>query len=64
LSAASTHASGTNGTLSSLTGSGAAQTYYVHGTIAANQGGNCAVAGGACTNAAATNRNKTITITY
>jgi spore coat protein U-like protein len=66
LSNSATYAAGTNGTLASLSGAagGAAQTYYVHGTIAAAQAGNCLTAGGSCTNAAATNRGRTVTITY
>lgn len=66
LSNSAAYAAGTNGTLTGLSGAtlGAAQTYYVHGTIAANQVGNCTAVGGACTNAAATNRGRTMTITY
>jgi opacity protein-like surface antigen len=65
LSTASAHASGTNGALTSLAGTGSAQTYYVHGTIASGQAGNCAAfTAGGCSNGAATNRGKVITITY
>jgi len=46
------------------TGNGSAQTYAVTGSIAANQGGNCATAGGVCTNTASTNKQRTLTITY
>lgn len=62
LSSSATYASGTNGTLASLTGNGGNQTYYVHGTVAANQAGNCTAA--SCTNALASNRGRTVTITY
>lgn len=66
LSNNATHAAGTNGSLTGLSGAtlGATQTYHVHGTIAANQVGNCTTAGGSCTNVAATNRGRTVTITY
>ena len=46
------------------TGNGSAQSYAVTGSIAANQAGTCAVLGGACTNAASTNKQRTLTITY
>jgi len=46
------------------TGNGSAQTYAVTGRIDANQGGNCATAGGVCTNTASTNKQRTLTITY
>lgn len=46
------------------TGSGAAQAYTVTGSIAAGQAGKCATVGGACTNSAATNKIRTLTITY
>lgn len=48
----------------SATGNGLAQTYSVTGSIAANQAGNCATLGGACTNASSTNKQRTLTITY
>lgn len=66
LSSNATYAAGTNGSLTGLSGAtlGAAQTYYVHGTVAANQVGNCTTVGGSCTNTAATNRGRTMTITY
>ncbi len=44
------------------TGNGAAQNYSVTGSMAASQAGTCAVA--SCTNAAATNKQRTLTITY
>ncbi len=47
------------------TGNGAAQAYTVNGSIAGGQGGNCATAGGVCTNAGAgNNKQRTLTITY
>ncbi|HEY5993031.1 MAG TPA: hypothetical protein VIU46_00355, partial [Gallionellaceae bacterium] len=46
------------------TGTGLAQAYQVTGTMAAGQAGNCATAGGACTNAAATNNTYVVTIVY
>ncbi|HAL38802.1 MAG TPA: hypothetical protein DCP03_12115 [Polaromonas sp.] len=45
-------------------GSGFAQTVTLNGLMGASQGGNCAVAGGACTNSASTNKSRTLTITY
>ena len=44
------------------TGSGTNQTYSVNGNMAAGQSGNCAAA--SCTNAAATNKTRTLTVTY
>lgn len=44
------------------TGNGAAQAYTVTGSMAAAQSGTCATA--SCTNAAATNKQRTLTITY
>jgi spore coat protein U-like protein len=44
------------------TGTGFAQSYSVDGTMAAGQSGTCA--GAICTNAAATNKTRTLTITY
>ncbi len=44
------------------TGNGAAQAYTVTGSMAGAQAGTCAVA--SCTNAAATNKQRTLTITY
>jgi hypothetical protein len=44
------------------TGTGAAQSVTLTGSMAANQAGKCATA--TCTNAAATNKQRTITITY
>ena len=44
------------------TGTGLNQGYTVNGSIAAGQGGACATA--SCTNAAATNKQRTLTITY
>jgi hypothetical protein len=44
------------------TGSGAAQPYSVTGNMASGQAGNCATA--SCTNAAATNKQRTLTISY
>ncbi|SDN88881.1 hypothetical protein [Polaromonas sp. JS666] len=46
------------------TGNGANQAYTVNGTMAANQAGTCSSSAAACTNAAATNKTKTLTITY
>lgn len=46
------------------TGNGNAQAYSVTGSIAAGQAGQCATAGGACSNTAATNKTRTLTITY
>lgn len=43
-------------------GSGASQPYTVNGNMAAGQAGTCATA--SCTNALATNKTKTLTITY
>jgi Spore Coat Protein U domain len=44
------------------TGNGTAQSYSVSGSISANQAGDCATA--SCTNTAATNKQRTLTITY
>ena len=44
------------------TGTGASQAYSIDGTIAAGQSGTCVTA--TCTNAAATNKTKTITVNY
>jgi len=44
------------------TGSGAAQSYNITGTMAANQSGNCATA--SCTNAAATNKTQTLILNF
>ena len=44
------------------TGTGLAQPYSVDGTMPAGQSGNCA--GAFCTNAAATNKTRTLTVTY
>ncbi|MBL8521195.1 MAG: spore coat protein U domain-containing protein [Betaproteobacteria bacterium] len=44
-------------------GTGAAQAYTIGGSIAASQGGTCASLG-SCTNAAATNRQRTLTVTF
>jgi len=44
------------------TGTGASQAYSIDGTIAGGQAGTCTAA--SCTNAAATNNLKTITVTY
>lgn len=46
------------------TGNGSAQAYTVNGSIAGNQGGTCATAGGVCTNAASANKQRTLTISY
>ncbi|MCW5651681.1 MAG: hypothetical protein KIS62_18190 [Ramlibacter sp.] len=43
-------------------GTGAAQSVSITGSMAANQSGTCATA--TCTNAAATNKQRTLTITY
>jgi len=44
------------------TGTGATQTFSVNGNMAAGQAGSCGAA--LCTNAAATNKTRTITVTY
>lgn len=44
------------------TGTGLAQTYSVNGTMAGGQSGTCATA--TCTNAAATNKTRTLTVSY
>lgn len=44
------------------TGTGAAQNFSVDGTIASGQSGTCLTA--TCTNTAATNKTKTLTVTY
>jgi len=44
------------------TGSGAAQSYNISGTMAASQSGTCGV--GSCTNAAATNKTHTLILNY
>ena len=62
LSSSSTHASANNGSLTGLTGSSTPSNFYVHGTVTANQPGTCAAT--TCTNATATNRGRTLTITY
>jgi spore coat protein U-like protein len=49
-------------TLPGLVADGNNQTYYVHGTIPANESGACATA--TCDNSAATNRRRTITVSY
>lgn len=46
------------------TGNGAAQAYSVTGSIAGGQGGDCATAGGVCTNSGSANKQRTLTITY
>ena len=46
------------------TGNGNTQAYSVTGSIAANQAGKCSTVGGSCSNAAATNKTRTLTITY
>ena len=46
------------------TGTGLAQTFSVTGSIASGQAGTCATLGGACTNSASTNKQRTLTITY
>jgi len=43
-------------------GTGAAQAYSIDGTIAAGQAGTCA--GASCINTLATNKSKTVTVTY
>jgi hypothetical protein len=62
LSSSATHATGDNASLTGLTGSSTPSTFYVHGTVTPNQPGTCATT--TCTNAAATNRGRTLTITY
>ncbi|MCZ8255132.1 MAG: spore coat protein U domain-containing protein [Polaromonas sp.] len=49
---------------SSATGNGSAQSYTVNGSIAGNQGGTCATAGGVCTNTGSANKQRTLTISY
>jgi spore coat protein U-like protein len=44
------------------TGNGAAQSYNITGTMAANQSGTCGVA--SCTNAAATNKTQTLILNF
>jgi hypothetical protein len=44
-------------------GTGAAQAYTIGGNMAASQGGTCATLG-SCTNASATNRQRTLTVTF
>ena len=46
------------------TGNGAAQAYSVTGSMSAGQAGKCATAGGSCDNSGATNKTRTLTITY
>lgn len=48
----------------SATGSGAAQTYTITGSMAASQSGTCASSATTCDNTAATNKTRTITVTY
>ena len=43
-------------------GTGAAQSYTIGGSISAGQAGNCATT--TCTNSAATNKTRTLTVTY
>lgn len=65
LSTASAHTPGTTTSLTGLTGNASNQTYYVHGTIASGLAGNCATfTAGGCNNSTATNRARTVTITY
>lgn len=56
LSSSATHSVGPTGTLGGQSGTGASATYYVHGNVAASQGGT-ATAGTA-------NNTRTLTITY
>jgi spore coat protein U-like protein len=44
-------------------GTGASQAYTITGSMAASQGGTCASLG-SCTNAAATNKQRTLTVTF
>jgi hypothetical protein len=53
---------GTAADLTGQTGTGAAQTVSIGGSMAANQAGTCNTA--SCTNAASTNLTQTLTITY
>lgn len=46
------------------TGNGVAQSYTITGSMAANQSGTCASSLASCTNAAATNKTRTITVSY
>jgi hypothetical protein len=46
------------------TGNGGNQSFTVNGTMAGGQSGDCATLGGVCTNATATNKTRTLTVTY
>lgn len=46
------------------TGNGSAQSISVTGSIAADQAGKCATAGGICSNSGSINKTRTLTITY
>ena len=46
------------------TGSGAAQAFTIAGAIAAGQSGTCAASAASCTNAASTNKTRTLTVAY
>lgn len=46
------------------TGNGAAQNYTIAGSMASGQAGSCAASGASCTNLAATNKTRTLTVTY
>lgn len=52
--------SGTTG----LVGTGTNQSYTITGRMAGNQAGQCAASAGACDNSTATNKTRTLTISY
>jgi hypothetical protein len=47
-----------------LVGTGTNQNYTITGRMAGNQAGQCAASAGACDNSAATNKTRTLTISY
>ena len=46
------------------TGNGSAQAYTIAGSMAAGQAGSCAASAASCTNGAATNKTRTLTVAY
>lgn len=46
------------------TGTGADQPYSITGSMGAGQAGQCAATGGSCDNSAATNKKRTLTLSY
>ncbi len=48
----------------SETGSGAAQAFTITGSMAANQSGTCAASAVSCNNSGATNKTRTLTVSY